>query len=259
LITENLSTLKIYKLTQEQYERRLANGEIDQTALYFTDEEDADVFATIEQLEGKADKEHTHNDIYYTKSEIDDEISTINESISNLDLSTTIDNKINLHNSSDSAHNDIRNLINELSVKLNAFLDVDDATTDQLSEVLALIEQNKDVIESFTGKVNVSDIVDNLTTADASKVLSANQGVVIQSLVNEVANSKADALHSHDDTYYTESEVDEKINVINASVTDAKSYADGVGATTLDAAKAHADNAVSQKTQVQIITWGADD
>lgn len=36
MITENLSTLKIHKLTQEQYDRELAAGNIDETALYLT-------------------------------------------------------------------------------------------------------------------------------------------------------------------------------------------------------------------------------
>lgn len=36
MITENLSTLKINKLTQEQYDRELAAGRIDENALYLT-------------------------------------------------------------------------------------------------------------------------------------------------------------------------------------------------------------------------------
>ena len=34
--TENLSTLKIHKLTQAQYDRELNNGDIDENALYLT-------------------------------------------------------------------------------------------------------------------------------------------------------------------------------------------------------------------------------
>ena len=37
--TENLLTLKIHKLTQAQYDRELANGSIDENALYLTPEE----------------------------------------------------------------------------------------------------------------------------------------------------------------------------------------------------------------------------
>lgn len=62
MITENLSTLKIHKLTQEQYDRELAAGNIDENALYLTPDEVSDLskYATIEQLEGKADFKHGH-------------------------------------------------------------------------------------------------------------------------------------------------------------------------------------------------------
>jgi hypothetical protein len=40
LITTNLSTLKIHKLTQAQYDREVANGTIDENALYLTPDED---------------------------------------------------------------------------------------------------------------------------------------------------------------------------------------------------------------------------
>lgn len=39
MITENLSTLKIHKLTQAQYERELEAGRIDASALYLTPDE----------------------------------------------------------------------------------------------------------------------------------------------------------------------------------------------------------------------------
>ena len=42
MITENLSTLKIHKLTKEQYDRELTAGNIDETALYLTPEEEND-------------------------------------------------------------------------------------------------------------------------------------------------------------------------------------------------------------------------
>lgn len=41
MITENLSTLKIHKLTQAQYDRELEAGRIDATALYLTPDEDS--------------------------------------------------------------------------------------------------------------------------------------------------------------------------------------------------------------------------
>ena len=94
---------------------------------------------------------------------------------------------ISSHNTSTTAHSDIRELISTLSTKVNNFLDVDDATTDELSEIIELINNNKGTLESLTSsKVNVADIVDNLTTASTSKVLSANQGVVLKSLIDSL-------------------------------------------------------------------------
>lgn len=97
MITESLSTLKIHKLTQAQYNRELAAGNIDPNALYLTPDEAEDLsgYATIEQLNAKADVEHSHeiSDItnlqyilanksneghthteFYTKTEIDNAI-----------------------------------------------------------------------------------------------------------------------------------------------------------------------------------------
>lgn len=56
MFIETLSTLKINKLTQEQYERELAAGNIDETALYLTPDEEIDLsgYATSDQLNAKA-------------------------------------------------------------------------------------------------------------------------------------------------------------------------------------------------------------
>lgn len=100
---------------------------------------------------------------------------------------------VNTHNTSTSAHNDIRTLISNLTTKVNNFLDVDDTTTDQLSELIALINANKTSIETITsGKVNVSDIIDNLTTNVANKPLSAAQGVALKALIDALDSNKVD-------------------------------------------------------------------
>ena len=138
----------------------------------------------------------------YTKAETDSKIeeakSYTDTKTSGLASTTVVDNKIGTHNTSTTAHNDIRVLIADLTTKLNNFLDVDDTTTDQLSEVLALIENNRGTLESLTtNKINVSDIIDNLTTNNSSKVLSAAQGVAIKNLIDALqttVNGKQDTI-----------------------------------------------------------------
>ena len=51
MITENLSTLKIHKLTQAQYDRELEAGRIDESALYLTSDETGDQLPTITEAD----------------------------------------------------------------------------------------------------------------------------------------------------------------------------------------------------------------
>lgn len=95
---------------------------------------------------------------------------------------------VSQHNVSNVAHSDIRVLIQGLTDRLNALADSDDTTLDQLSEVVAYIKSNRDLIASITtDKVSVADIVDNLTTNVANKPLSAAQGVALKALIDDYA------------------------------------------------------------------------
>lgn len=94
---------------------------------------------------------------------------------------------MSVHNISGDAHSDLRLAVQKLQAAVDAFLDVDDTTRDSLSEVLALIDANADVIEAITtSKVSVSDIVNNLTTNVANRPLSAAQGVALKALFDKV-------------------------------------------------------------------------
>ena len=103
------------------------------------------------------------------------------------------------HNTADSSHEDIRNLISVLSTRLNTLADSDDTTLDQLSEIVAYIKSNRTLIENVTtNKVNVSDIINNLTSTDINKPLSAKQGKIINDLITELTenlNNKVDKVN----------------------------------------------------------------
>ncbi|MBD5136041.1 MAG: BppU family phage baseplate upper protein [Lachnospiraceae bacterium] len=91
------------------------------------------------------------------------------------------------HNTSPTAHANIRNLISDLTARLNALADSDDTTLDQLSEIVAYIKSNRTLIENVTtNKVNVSDIVDNLTSTSTNKPLSAKQGKILKDLIDSL-------------------------------------------------------------------------
>ena len=94
---------------------------------------------------------------------------------------------VGAHNIDESSHNDIRLALSELKAAVEAFLDMDDSTYDKLSELVQKIEANAGSIAQLTnGKINVSDIINNLTTNAVNKPLSAAQGVVLKGLVDNL-------------------------------------------------------------------------
>lgn len=101
------------------------------------------------------------------------------------------------HNTDEKAHYNLRNLISELTTRLNTLADSDDTTLDQMSELVAYIKSNKGLIDSITtSKVNVADIVNNLTSNVSNKPLSAAQGVALKAQLDgkETAGAAANAL-----------------------------------------------------------------
>lgn len=85
---------------------------------------------------------------------------------------------VSTHNTNTDAHNDIRLELRRLSEIINDVLDSDDVDLNELHEIVAYIKSNSALIAAITvSKVNVADIINNLTTNVADKPLSAAQGV----------------------------------------------------------------------------------
>lgn len=188
-------------------------------------------------IDSKADASHNHNDIYETKTDAEtklaealdvassagsnalvqaksytnEKVKIINDSLDLKADASTVDSKISTHNTSTSAHSDIRDLITGLTTRLNALADSDDTTLDQMSEIVAYIKANKTLIESITtSKINVSDIVNNLTTNSTSKVLSAAQGVAIKALIDALETELDSHTHAIADVSGLQSALDGK-------------------------------------------------
>ena len=111
--------------------------------------------------------------------------------------STAIVDKIYWHNVSTVSHEDLRLELQRLADRLNAALNSDDTSLDDLKEIVAYIKSNKTLIDGITSsKVNVTDIVNNLTTNTANVPLSAAQGVALKLLIDsleEIVESKVTA------------------------------------------------------------------
>ena len=106
--------------------------------------------------------------------------------------------------------------LEELARRLNALADSDDVTLDQVSELVAYIKANRELIESVTtNKVNVSDIIDNLTTNVSNKPLSAARGAVLKGLINDLENSKANQTELDELSDWTHQAVDEIVEFVS--------------------------------------------
>ena len=197
MITENLSTLKIHKLTKAQYERELAAGRIDENALYLTPDEETDLsgYATVDQLNAKADKVHNHDDIYYTETEIDAKLaeakSYTDSKTSGFASTSSVNSAIATHNAATDAHADIRVTLAEVKEDVDAFF--------------------KDATISTAAKDTLKEIQEYITSdVEAAAAMTAS------------INNKADKNHNHDDRYYTESEIDGKVAELISAIEGAK-------------------------------------
>lgn len=140
-------------------------------------------------------KDNSQDNLLATKSALESESKRAKESegqlLSALETEITrATNAENTHNVSGNAHEDIRNLIYELTIRLNTLIDSDDTTLDQLSEIIAYIKSNRSLIENVTtNKVNVADIVDNLTSDFTNKPLSSKQGKILKGLIDSLESA----------------------------------------------------------------------
>lgn len=94
---------------------------------------------------------------------------------------------ISEHNVNVDSHGDIRLTIEQISERLNTLANSTDVDLDQMAELVDYIKNNRELIAGVTtDKVNVSDIIDNLTTNISDMPLSAAQGVVLKNLIDEL-------------------------------------------------------------------------
>lgn len=184
----------------------------------------------VSELENDAGylTEHQSLTEYAKKTDLPTKVSQLTND-SGYATGTSVDSKVSAHNTATEAHNDIRELIAGLATRLNALADSDDTTLDQMSEVVAYIKANRTLIESITtGKVSVSDIINNLTTNVSSKPLSAAQGVALKALIDAITvPTKVSELENDKGYLTTHQDISGKANTADlAAVATSGSYND---------------------------------
>ena len=220
MITENLSTLKIHKLTKAQYERELAAGTIDSNALYLTPDEEIDLsgYVTAEQLATKADSDHNHDDTYYTEVEVDTLLA------SKADATHNHDNVYDVKGSAGSALDEAKSYTDSVvsgkadSTHIHTISDVTD-----LTEVL---EDKSNIGHTHTVS-QISDLTASVTELNYMDGVTSN--------VQNQLDGKASSSHSH--TITADASDDDVVILTGTNGTDSVTYS-----------ASHADSGVTSGT-----------
>ena len=162
--------------------------------------------------------------------------------------SGTASSAVSEHNIGALAHSDIRLLIAALANRMDALANSDDTTLDQLAEIVAYIKDNRGLIEQITtGKVSVSDIVNNLTTNVPNKPLSAAQGVALKALIDAIVIPTKLSQLTNDKGYLTSyTESDPTVPAWAKAASKPTYTAEEVGALSADTLPGAVNNALAQ-------------
>ena len=189
MITEKISTLKIHKLTRAQYENALANGQIDENAMYLTpyDSTDLSEYATIVDVAGTYEtKGDAIVKLDESKTYTDEQIAIIKEYADGL-----TNGQLDLNHKHDDRYyteEEIDVLLSDMA-KLSHVHDDYAAKDHDHDEIYALSEHNHD--SSYAAKVH--DHNDVYYTEEEVNVLLDGK-----SDINHVHNDYADKSHNHD-------------------------------------------------------------
>lgn len=154
------------------------------------------------------------------KEEISQEITTISQT-----LSQEIDSDISAHNSSASAHSDIRSLISAVDSRV----DDADSRIDTLNETVSALDTNK---------VNKSDIVNNLTTDDSTKPLSAAMGMELKNSIDS-GGSANELISEHNTNNEAHADIRDLVTAAHQRADDAYTAAMAGGGSAAEGIEAH--------------------
>ena len=154
------------------------------------------------------------------KEELSQEITTTSQT-----LSQEIDSDISAHDSSASAHSDIRGLISAVDSKV----DDADSRIDTLNATVSAFDTNK---------VNKSDIVNNLTTDDSTKPLSAAMGMELKNSIDS-GGSANELISAHNTDNEAHADIRDLVTAAHQRADDAYTAAMAGGGSAAEGIEAH--------------------
>lgn len=208
-ITAEVIKQEVTDTVYDEFVGNITSGTLSLPYMYITD-----------ATNGHRQRIGTNND----KASLDVNTSGNMQSYSILDtrdkesLSQEIDSDVSAHNSSTSAHSDIRELISDV-----------DSRVDTLDSMVSALDTNK---------VNKSDIVNNLTTDDAAKPLSAAMGMELKNSIDS-GGSANELIAAHNTNDEAHEDIRDLVTAAHARADDAYTAAMAGGGSAAEGIEAH--------------------
>ena len=167
---------------------------------------------------GAAASSHAHDDKYYTETEIDAKIATLNNAIN--------DKASDIHNHDDLYYTEteVNTIVADLQAEIDADIKAEADRAKGVENSLQSAINGKAPISHSHGDLyytedEINDMVADLQAEiDADVLVETNRAKGVENSLDAAIKTKADSGHTHDGRYYTESEINTKIEDLQAEI-----------------------------------------
>ena len=204
---------------------------------YYTETEiDAKITTINTAINGKAPSGHTHDDRYYTESEINTKVTDLQKEIDDdvKALETSLQAKIDQKSPVGHNHNDVYYTEAEIDDQMGDMLDaIDEAVAEEADRAKgveasldAAIKTKSDSGHLHDDRYYVKSTIDSKVTAlqseiDADVKVEADRAKAAEATLQANIDKKSNEGHNHDGRYYTESEIDGKVEALQEEIAEA--------------------------------------
>ena len=167
---------------------------------------------------GAAASSHAHDDKYYTETEIDAKITTLNNAVN--DKAPAVHNHDNLYYTESEVDTIVADLQDEIDADVKAEADRAKGIENSLQ---AAINGKAPISHSHGDLYYTEDEIDDMVAdlqaeIDADVLVETNRAKGVENSLDAAIKTKADSGHTHDGRYYTESEINTKVADLQAEI-----------------------------------------
>lgn len=204
---------------------------------YYTETEiDAKITTINTAINGKAPSGHNHDDRYYTESEINTKVTALQKEIDDdvKALETSLQAKIDQKSPVGHNHNDVYYTEAEIDDQMGDMLDaIDEAVAEEADRAKgveasldAAIKTKSDSGHLHDDRYYVKSTIDSKVTAlqseiDADVKVEADRAKAAEATLQANIDKKSNEGHNHDGRYYTETEIDGKVEALQEEIAEA--------------------------------------